>query len=397
MGRLPDRREAESHAWPYAPSERVSGYGWRRFPDNIEFCIGTNPNKVDTDNDGISDGAEIKANLDPLSNVLPGVALVSGLTLHGPANQVTLSGAGHSATSLTGYVATGSYGLAIIDLSEPKRPIILSELALPGNGNASGVAVDDGLHIAVVADNAGGLDFVDVSDPLHPAIIARSNTPASHVQIGDGITYASVGTALESFDTSTGDLLQVLSLGGQAINGLALEGQTLYTMDAAKTLRAIDISGPAMVAHGSITLPHGGGQFIVNHGIAYAAVADSDPQGGYVTVNVANRDQLTLISDTDIDATGAAIAHQAIGINGSGLGVMVGTSFNPGHPNELDILNVSDPQNTFNFVNRVSLPAPAFDVAVASGLAIVADGDGGLQVVNFLPGLIRVSLGRFRC
>ncbi len=44
-----------------------------------------------------------------------------------------------------------------------------------------------------------------------------------------------------------------------------------------------------------------------------------------------------------------AIAHQAIGINGSGLGVMVGTSFNLGHPNELDILNVSDPQNTFNF------------------------------------------------
>ena len=165
--------------------------------------------------------------------------------------------------------------MAIIDLSEPNLPIILSELALPGNGNASGVAVDDGLHIAVVADNAGGLDFVDVSDPLHPAIIARSNTPASHVQIGDGITYASVGTALESFDTSTGDLLQVLSLGGQAINGLALEGKTLYTMDAAKTLRAIDISGPAMVAHGSITLPHGGGQFIVNHGIAYAAVADA--------------------------------------------------------------------------------------------------------------------------
>ena len=57
----------------------------------------------------------------------------------------------------------------------------------------------------------------------------------------------------------------------EALTALAREGSTLYTMDAARQLRAVDVSGLDMVGRGSLALPAGGGQLFVTGGIAYAA------------------------------------------------------------------------------------------------------------------------------
>jgi hypothetical protein len=99
----------------------------------------------------------------------------------------------------------------------------------------------------------------------------------------------------------TSDLLQDVTLSGSPITALAIDGNYLYALDSGNVLHAIDISGPVMVVHGSVSLPNGGGRLFVANQIAYVGVPDylSSPVyvGGYVTVDVSNPDQLKVLAD----------------------------------------------------------------------------------------------------
>ena len=78
------------------------------------------------------------------------------------------------------------------------------------------------------------------------------------------------------------------------------------------------------------------------------------------------------------------IAGFAIAPNGSGLAVGVGTVGGGGAPpNALDVINVSNPGNTAAFLTRYMLPARPASVAIGSGIAFIANGTAGLQVVNY--------------
>src|SRR5262249_53157649 len=74
----------------------------------------------------------------------------------------------------------------------------------------------------------------------------------------------------------------------------------------------------------------------------------------------------------------------AIVPNGSGLGVLIGTPPRSVTGPTLDVMDLSDPTNTMAFLAQFSLPADPLDVTIASGIAYVADGSGGLQVVNYM-------------
>src|SRR5205814_3994358 len=97
--------------------------------------------------------------------------------------------------------------------------------------------------------------------------------------------------------------------------------------------------------------------------------------------NVSDPDNLQLISGVDA----ANIEGTAIAPNGSTLAIAVGSVVGPTGPiNALDVLNVSDPANTAGFVTRFNLPSSPFSVAIGAGIAFVADGMAGLQVINYL-------------
>src|SRR5262249_1192498 len=148
----------------------------------------------------------------------------------------------------TAFAATGSYGLAIMQVNNPEKPIIQSQLALPGQ--SVDVAIDAARQLAVVAARAAGLHIIDVSDPIRPVL--RQTGPllfgASRVEIYDGQAYVASGSQLVSIDLNTGEVLQTLSLGSATLTDIAREGSVLYTMDASNTLRAIDVSGFVMVS-----------------------------------------------------------------------------------------------------------------------------------------------------
>ncbi|MEQ1844318.1 MAG: Ig-like domain-containing protein, partial [Nitrospira sp.] len=340
-----------------------------------EYVLGTDSESVDSNNDSVSDLSELQQGLDSLGGRGLPTGVVSSLSLKGEAKEVVLEGSTLNVESQTAYVATGSYGLAIVDASQFQKPVVLSQLDMPGD--SVDVSVDASLAIAAVASGAGGLNLVNVVTPNQPTLLRNIAFTATQVEVFEGIAYASRGTELRAYDLLTGERLATY-VGTATITGLAREGSMLYTMDSGRVLRAIDISTGGLSARGSLTMPNVGGKLFVGNGIAYVA-AEAIFTGGFATANVSNPNALVLISG--VDATN--LAGKALAVNGSGLAVSVGSPGNLG--NLIEVLNVSDPANTgvTAFITQYTLPADPFAVSIAAGIAFVADGTGGLQVVNY--------------
>ena len=260
------------------------------------------------------------------------------------------------------------------------------QIALTGNSVA--VAYDPVNLEAAVASGAGGLNLVDVSDSSNPKLIMNVSLPfgTQAVEAYDGLFYVASGRFVITVDPVTGEIIQSLDTGGTTITGLSRDGSMLYTMDAAKRLTIVDASNFLMVKRGSVTLPEGGGSLFVSNGTAYAAAATRFA-GGYVTANVSNPDAPT---SYPVDPAYAAppipsLPSAGIGLNGSGLGVLVGIPPRSATGPALELLNTSDPTSTTTFITLVKLPASGtpYAVDVASGIAYIADGTGGLEVVNY--------------
>ncbi|MHB8520202.1 MAG: Ig-like domain-containing protein, partial [Limisphaerales bacterium] len=349
-------------------------------PDDAEFAIGTSSTKADTDGDGIDDFTAIQQGLDPLGGRSFPTGVIASLALQGEAKAVVVAGSANDAQGQTAFVATGTYGLAIVDVTKFSKPVLSGQIQL--SGDSSDVAVDLSRNLAVVA-NSSGLDFVDITDLMNPVLTKTVNLPlgAESVRIFDGVAYATSNTSLVSIDLASGEIIQTLNLGGQSLTGIAREGSMLYTMDAGKTLRAVDISDFNMAAKGSLLMPDGGGELFVGNGIAYIA-AVSNFRGGFATANVSDPNNLTLIAGSQVGQTSVA-PGTAIVSNGSGLGIVIGS---PSRTNShvLDLMNVADPTNTTAFLTGFNLPADPAAVTLAQGIAFVADGTAGLQVVNYL-------------
>ena len=344
--------------------------------DTVEWIIGTRPDLADSDEDGFSDSIEIQQAQNPLSGSTASAVtgVIGALPMPGTANEIVIWNGGLTGGQTLTAMALGSAGLAVVDVTRPSNPVIVGQLALAGD--ALDVAVDPVLATAVVAAQSGGLHVVDVSDPGQPRLLRSLRLPARQVEIIAGVAYVAVGSQLWAVDLGSLEFLQQLPLGGAAITGLGCEGQFLYTMDANRVLRVIDISGGDLRLRGSITLTHGGGRIFVGGSVAY--VAGSVGVGGFATVNVANPAAPLLISGPD----SASIQGVAVAANGSGLAVAVGSVIAPSPG--LDLLNVSDPSNTAAFLARFALPGSPRAVTLAGGIAYVACGEAGLRVVNYL-------------
>ena len=80
----------------------------------------------------------------------------------------------------TAFVSDGLAGLAILDVAEPRRPVLLGR-ANTGGKQARGLALEG--HIAYVAAGSAGLVVVDVSNLQAPRVVAKVPTPGSAVRV----------------------------------------------------------------------------------------------------------------------------------------------------------------------------------------------------------------------
>jgi hypothetical protein len=354
-------------------------------PDDIKFAIGLNPNKISTLGDGISDFDKLALGLDPLAGRPNVTGVVGALAVGASAQDIKVVADTQNTDKLTAYVATTGTGagLAIADVSHFDHPVLLSQLALPGV--SQNIDVDSQKKLAVVASGQAGLEIVDISDPTMPRLLRTIPVNATQVLLVNGLAYAGVqttnGTELQAYDIATGDEVDSLVIGGQ-ITALRSDGTMLYALENFATLQVFDLSGGGIMARGSLSIPGATGLLIASYnglfvadGVAWLA-SDLDQ----VAVDVSQPDDLRLLYE-ERTRQGSGIA-----LNGSGLGIMVGVG-GPGTntPDGLTVFQTTNPTVSGALVTRFPLPGTAEAVAISSGVAYVADGNAGIQIVNYLP------------
>lgn len=111
---------------------------------------------------------------------------LSSLAIPGYANHVAIEGN-------YAYIAAGSAGLQIVDVSKPAAPKIVAALALAGNAN--GIKVVG--NTVYLAGGSAGLQIVDVTNPLAPALLGSVTTPGAawNMVVAAGVAYVASDTA----------------------------------------------------------------------------------------------------------------------------------------------------------------------------------------------------------
>ncbi|MCI0635311.1 MAG: hypothetical protein L0206_15570, partial [Actinobacteria bacterium] len=77
------------------------------------------------------------------------------------------------------FVADGSAGLRVVDVSDPGRPTEIGFLDTPGSASGIEVLAD----LVYLADGASGVRIVDVSDPTAPVELGAFDTPGSALDV----------------------------------------------------------------------------------------------------------------------------------------------------------------------------------------------------------------------
>ena len=364
-------------------------------PDQIETVIGTNITNPDSDDDGISDHAELQQGLNPLDGFGFPTGIIASLPLFGEAQDIIVEGSLENSADQTAFIATGSHGLAIVDVSQFSNPIVLGQLDLLGD--ATDVAVDLSRNLAFVAAGNVGLHFVDITDPLAPQLVRTVSQfgAIDRVEFVDNAVIAA-GRTLSMLNPTTGDRLDELALSptGEHVADIASEGLTLYAVTEDDQLHSVDLSSGDLVLQDSIDIPVppvrvlkpvdmrlfiANGVASIANGLENQTIAPTRPleRGGYVTFNVSDSSNLALISNIDTPEVQAGNLKTVL--NGSGLALVAGGF------RGLQIHGGSDPEVTYDLITEIPTPGTARSVAIAGGIAFVADDDAGLQVINYLP------------
>ena len=96
------------------------------------------------------------------------------------------------------FLATGSEGLIILDVTTPAEPRLLGTYDTPGS--AFDVKVED--NYAYVGEGGYGFIILDISDPTQPVEVGYSNQPlrAEKIEVENGIVFIPEIYMLEIYD-----------------------------------------------------------------------------------------------------------------------------------------------------------------------------------------------------
>jgi hypothetical protein len=215
---------------------------------------------------------------------------MSFVSIPGFANSVDVSGD-------VAYVAAGSAGLQIVDVSNRMSPRLLASVALPGNANDVKV---DGTR-AYVAAGAAGLHIVDISSPASPRLLGSIDTPgeAYDVRASGNLAFVADGPAgLKIIDVSSPDRPRIV--GSIAIPGVAhgvdINGQIAVVAAGFAGLQVVNVANPAAPAlMGRVGLPDDAKDVVLDGTVAYVA----DYTGSLRVVSIVNPLAPAVLATTD--------------------------------------------------------------------------------------------------
>jgi len=171
-------------------------------------------------------------------------APLSFVSIPGFANNVKVNGN-------FAYVAAGSAGLQVVDVSDRTNPRIVASLATPGNANDLRV-VGDRVYLAA---GSAGLVIIDVTNPLTPTFLGSSKTPdvAWDVAVAGNLAFIAAGSSglqiATVSDPSNPTLIS--STSGTAscsigtAKGVAVSSNFALVAAGSGGLQVVDISNPS--------------------------------------------------------------------------------------------------------------------------------------------------------
>ncbi|MBN8247518.1 MAG: Ig-like domain-containing protein [Verrucomicrobia bacterium] len=351
--------------------------------DRAEEVIGTAADQRDTDGDGASDWTEVQSGQNPLDGLSFPLGPVAGLQLPGNAKAIVVSGT-------TAYLALGTAGIGIVDVSNPLQPILVGTLPLSGDSFALAHCSSAGtlavLSFAPDDQIARGelslLHRVDVSDPANPRAVQSQPLPALLVRERDGIFYVPVNDQIRMLDASSGQEIGWLGAGAMVSGLLVTESEIFVTSGnqlAIHERRLLDapllgrLTGDFDAAERTSPVP-----MVLDGGTLWMGTAR-----GLLTVDVTDRAAPRqrnqpgpiprAVRTLALNAARQAVALTTVGPNAVNAG------------GQTSVYNIADPDSTNRLALVLNGRSRTYDAVLHSGWLLLADSVAGLTVMNVLP------------
>jgi hypothetical protein len=238
------------------------------------------------------------------------------------------------------YVADGRAGLAIVDVSDPARPVMTATLRV--GGDVQDVVAQ--YPYVYLAAGAAGLVVVDTFDPHFPMRLGAAKTVGAARGVAlaeDAVTYEPLPLSLNPY---------------------------LYVATGGRGLAVVDVSWPyTPTVLAEIDLPGEAHQVVVQGMYAFVAAGPA----GLRVVDVSNPLQPRQVGflDTKGDARALAVRGEFVYLADGAKGLRVLT------------VNRADPTQIAE-VMAYDTPGSALGLALKWPYAFVADGSKGLNVIN---------------
>lgn len=207
-------------------------------------------------------------------------------------------------------------------------------------------------------------------------LVAQIGGRASAMAMHGEYAYLGVGSRLVVLDVSRptapsvldGDLL----LPGE-VEAIAVQGDYAYVADGGEGLWIVDLANPAEPqAVSSFDTPDAAQDVVVVGTYAYVA----DKQGGLQVVDISDP-----TSPSGVGAVSPGWPVSALAV-AEGYAYVVGGQYASGDVGIIDVTTPSSPKEAGSFASEDAGVAFAFEIAVAGDYAYVADGYGGLLVLD---------------
>jgi len=209
---------------------------------------------------------------------------LSFVEIPGFPNNVTLSGN-------YAFVAAGSTGLQVVDVSDPLAPFVAGAADTRGSANDVRIVGD----FAFVADGISGLAVIDVSRPAAPRVVAEESVAgtATDLVVTGGRAYVADEQGLSIVDVS--DPTHPVFLGAVGLpdraRGVDVAGNFAVVAASGAGVQIVDVSDPAnpVVVGSTATRPDGtanAADVVIRGGLAYVADGAESVLGGLRVVDL---------------------------------------------------------------------------------------------------------------
>lgn len=330
------------------------------------------------------------------------------------------------AANATAYVASNQFGLAIVDLQNPRQPVVKAAV----NPSFTGSRVAAGGGLAVVIRN-GGLAVVDVSHPPTVPIVGSVDGIFSVVAVAGKFAYVvevlpgnPPTSVFEVLDLSTpAQPVVVGRISGLAAKSVKVLGSLAYV--AGDGLRIVDIASPAAPRIvGTVATPTEAAALALADGYAYLGSSTAlfvvdvhTPSRPEFVASLATPATAVAMGDRKLYAIGGAqfqvidiavpsapqllsvISNrgaQAVDVLGN-LAFLASPEVNivpsPTSKGGLYVVDVSSPRTPQVLTNVYNGAGENADIAADGTLAVMAAADFGLRILDVRNPLVPASLG----